>query len=398
MNFWKSISGMLQVELTSANPEESFLAANEQGIAFFRMEQISGLTTRLYISRANHRRLQKLCEKRGDTLRICGRKGLYWNIKALIYRPMLLIGLSLMMILLFYFPTRVLFVRVEGNSAIPDRQIIAAAEACGIYFGASRREVRSERMKNAILSALPQLQWAGVNTRGCVAVISVRERTEPEVTEQENVVSSIVADRDGVILSCTIVEGNGLCSVGQAVKEGQILISGYTDCGISIQATRAEGEIYAQTERKITVTTPTECMQRIDVGDEKKKISLLIGKKRINLRKDSGIWDASCDRMYEEYYITLPGGFQLPVGWSIETCTSYQVTAAEIPQTDAEKALSDYGKYYLSQQMVAGNIVSSLESASASDGTLQLEADHVCTEMIGRVRQEQIGEENGKSD
>lgn len=35
-------------------------------------------------------------------------------------------------------------------------------------------------MKNALLSAIPELQWAGVNTYGCRAVISVRERTLPE--------------------------------------------------------------------------------------------------------------------------------------------------------------------------------------------------------------------------
>ena len=96
----------------------------------------------------------------------------------------------------------------------------------------------------------------GVNTSGCVATVSVRERTDPEVTEQDSAVSNIVASRDGFIVSATVTRGNFLCRVGQSVKAGQVLISGYTDCGICIQATRAEGEIYAQTSRDFAAVTP----------------------------------------------------------------------------------------------------------------------------------------------
>ena len=92
----------------------------------------------------------------------------------MLFRPVLLAGLGILFLLAMYLPSRVLFIRVEGNMQIPDRQILAAAEECGIRFGASRREVRSEKVKNALLSSVPQLQWAGVNTAGCVATISVR--------------------------------------------------------------------------------------------------------------------------------------------------------------------------------------------------------------------------------
>ena len=37
--------------------------------------------------------------------------------------------------------------------------------------------IRSEKVKNSLLQRIPQLQWAGINTDGCVAVISVREKT-----------------------------------------------------------------------------------------------------------------------------------------------------------------------------------------------------------------------------
>ena len=71
-------------------------------------------------------------------------------------------------------------------------------------------------------------------------------------TDQKSAgVGSIVASRDGVITSITTTKGTPLCKAGQAVKAGQILISGYTDCGISIRADPAEGEVFAETYREM---------------------------------------------------------------------------------------------------------------------------------------------------
>ena len=392
MDFWKSVAGMMEVELTSAELGAAFGVVAGENIPIFSVRYISDLTARFLVYRRDLDRLMVLSEKRGETLRICRRKGIYWPLKHLLKRPVLLVGMAILLLLVFSLPTRVFFVRVEGNDTVPAKQILAAAEEAGIRFGASRREVRSEKMKNALLSAVPELQWAGVNTFGCVAVISVRERTVQDQTEEKAEVSSIVAVRDGLIYSCTVTQGTSLVRVGQAVTEGQILISGYTDCGICIQATRAEGEIYAETSRALCVITPSEWMHRIEATETAKNYSVLIGKKRINLWKDSGIWDATCGRMYKEYYITLPGGFQLPVALCVEELTRYETVKMEIPQTDAQTALSDFADSYLSQQMIAGNILSRSQTVALENGIYRLDGKYVCTEMIGRVQREQIGE------
>ena len=252
-------------------------------------------------------------------------------------------------------------------------------------------------MKNALLSALPQLQWAGVNTSGCVATVSVRERTDPEVTEQDSAVSSIVASRDGFIVSATVTRGNSLCRVGQSVKAGQVLISGYTDCGICIQATRAEGEICAQTSRDFAAVTPAQWTVRGEQTAVRRKYSLIIGKKRINLWKDSGILQGSCDRMDRRYELTLPGGFRLPVTLCVEEYTFYDWERMTLEPDAAEAALSKFAQSALTQQMVAGRILSREESITQSEDKYLLEGTYACVEMIGRVRREQIGDTNGKS-
>jgi len=295
-----------------------------------------------------------------------------------------------LLLLVFCLPTRVLFIQVEGNSSITSGRILEAAQSSGIKFGASRKNVRSEKVKNALLEAVPQLQWAGVNTAGCVATISVRERQVSSSDGLDSGVSSIVATRDGVIQELTVTGGNPMCKVGQAVKKGQILVSGYTDCGISIRAERAKGEVYAVTERKMTAYLPTDWTYRGEKQSVTKKYGLIIGKKRINFYKGSGILDTGCVKMYEENFLTLPGGLQLPLAIVTEVWVSFPPVSVSVSVDGSSSALTDLTREHLLKSMIAGRILSQNETVSQEDGVLKLEGVYGCLEMIGKEQSEEI--------
>ncbi|HIT33214.1 MAG TPA: sporulation protein YqfD [Candidatus Faecousia intestinigallinarum] len=394
MNILYAFAGAMVAEVTSADIPRLLQVLNNAGIPLGKTRQTGDLTVELTVSRRDYPRLEALCRKRGEKLRLQRRIGLYWQGKALLHRPVLLSGLALLLALACFIPTRVLFVKVEGNVQVPEKWILEQAERCGIGFWASRREVRSEKMKNALLEAIPQLQWAGVNTQGCVATISVRERSAAEQAEKPNGVGSVVASRDGIIQEITVLRGNGLCKVGQAVKAGEVLISGYTDCGISIQATRAEGEVFAQTHRTLQAVTPDSYALREESTCQHMRISLRIGKKRIFFTNNSGFIDGSCDKMYTEYICTLPGGFQLPLALIVERweCAAVLETPAE--ETEMAQTLQAFSQAYLAEQMVAGEILQQTEVVEGG----RLYGEYACREMIGRVQSEEIIQSNGEND
>lgn len=249
-------------------------------------------------------------------------------------------------------------------------------------------------MKNALLSAIPELQWAGINTFGCRAVISVRERADQEqMAQAEDMVSSIVASRDGIVESVTALQGTALCQPGQAVKKGQTLISGYTDCGISIRASRAKGEVYAQTLRTVRTITTSDQSQRTENTRSRRSLAIVIGKKRINLWKGSGISDITCGRISKEYPLVLPGGFTLPVSLICETRTQGEVMVAAVAAGEAERCLDRYAQEYVLSQMIAGRVSYSDKVMETPPGAYLLTGQFLCTEMIGRERLE-IGEPN----
>ena len=240
------------------------------------------------------------------------------------------------------------------------------------------------------------MQWAGVNTSGCVATISVREGNREEPIPKEGV-SSLVAGRDGIILSCTVTAGSGQCAPGQAVRQGQVLISGYTDCGLLVKSTRAEGEIIAQTRRELTVKAPVQCRIRGPEEEIIRQYSLILGKKRINFANSSRICDASCGRMYEEYYITLPGGFTLPVALAVQTHVCRKTVKSDADSAELQDAALAFARDYLMAQMISGSIVEEVVSCTVEDGVLILDGIYICQEMIGQRIQEGIGEANGKN-
>jgi hypothetical protein len=245
-------------------------------------------------------------------------------------------------------------------------------------------------VKNQLLSAIPELEWVGINTAGCVATISVRERQSGEDTIQRHGVSSIVATRDGVIRELTVTGGSAACKTGQAVKAGQVLISGYTDCGISIRAERAQGEVYAQARHEISCIMALNFSQRGEQVAAIRKTGIIIGKNRINFSQDSGILDTGCVKMYEENYVTLPGGFILPIAIVTETYIYYDdresVAVGDLEDTELPQLV----RSYLSSQMIAGRIVNADVNISRQEDSILLSGKYECLEMIGQERLEEI--------
>lgn len=397
MDLWKSSQGMVRLELTSADPAGALMHMAESGIeAYDVLQKADDISITFSVLRTDIKRLEALARKKGHLIRYLGRVGIYWTLRSFLRRPVLVLGAVFLIVLSLYLPGRIFFVQVEGNRAVPTRLILEKCQQSGVCFGASRRQLRSEAIKNQLLAAIPQLQWAGVNTHGCVAVVTVRERAEQGPNAATNYpVSSIVALRDGVITRCTVTKGTQICTVGQAVRAGQVLVSGYTDCGICIQAGPSEGEIYAQTERSVRSVIPLQRQNQTAKGAEDKKYALIIGKKRINFYKGSGISGTTCDKMYEEYYITLPGGFALPVSIMVETVRYCETAETEWSEEAALSASDEFHRRYLKSIMAAGSILDGEQRHTCLNGLLILEGNYACEEMIGQVKSEEIGSPNG---
>ena len=396
MNFWQSLSGMIRFKITTVSGANLVNRITNEGINLMDLT-IEDFSIHAIVLRKNFLRLKKIAEGSGDNIEIIDKIGVYWSFLKLKRRKLLMISIIFIFLLTVFIPTRIFFVKIEGNTSIPSNYIIHIAQSSGITFGASRREVRSEKIKNMLLEKIPELQWAGINTYGCVAVISVKERSDTDFFEKEGLISNIIATHDGVIEQCTVIRGNPLCKVGQSVKKGQVLISGYVDCGRYLKSVKAEGEIVARTLRENNYVAPTQSIVRKELKQSKTNYSLIFGKNLIKLSQDSGISSSGCVKMYTTKYITLPGGFCLPIGIVIEQVQDYAFCEEINDEVNDFQWMRDCSEKYLLDHIIAGQIVSSDINLNVNSGCIILQGNYVCLEMIGQVRYEEIIHYNGKT-
>lgn len=399
MRQWRFLLGHITAEITSADTSAILNTLTAEDILLKNVKYCDSLTFRATISRQDRSALLAIADKHGAKVKIIGASGIFLTAAAIRRRPVLLGFLLFVFLLACFLPSRILFISVDGNVTVPDRFILEAATECGIGFGAPRREVRSEKMKNKLLEKIQQLQWAGINTSGCTAVISVREKTtQDSKTDIKNQVSSIVASRDGIIQNCTVLQGNPLCTVGQAVKAGQTLVSGYLDCGIVTKTTRADAEIKALTFRELEVISPSATAIKGECERISNHYSVRIGKKLIKFYKDSGNSDTTCGKIYLEEYVCLPGGFYLPIAIVKETVLYYGDNREKPVASDPENWLADFAQEHLKNTMISGEIISGESNVHLSDEACYLYGKYACTEMIGQVRYEQTLLKDGEND
>ena len=365
------LGGWVRLRLTSADCSGRLRAFSRE----IPLEEIvfeDALTVTFLVSRSKVRRL---AIREGEHLEEVERGGLPVQLARLRRWRILTTAALLLLALTVFLPTRIWFVRVEGNGEIPKRLILEYAEQCGVSFGASRRAVRSEQVKNHLLWAIPELRWAGVNTQGCTAVITVRPRT-PEETGLDQSPGDLVAMQDAIVTQVIPQNGTAVTAPGQVVRPGQVLISGTTDLGISVLAERAEGEVYGLTRRCVKAVLPENTQLRSGQERMIRKFSLRIGKKYVNFCNDSGILHGTCVKMRTVKNLELPGGFELPV--ALVTETYFLCNTEETIRPDPEPQLMDAARADALHRMTAGTI---LEEKTSWDGRM-LTAVFECREMI----------------
>ena len=362
-------------------------------IELFNVCFVDEISVTLEIKAKNYFPVLAIVNRLGGQVTVINQSGPFLLLKALKARKVLVIGIFMMIIISAFLSRTVLFIQVDGNRKVGALQILNCAEDHGLKFGTQKSSIRSERIKNALLESIPDLQWVGVNTTGCVATISVKERIE-QMKQPVDLTSSIIASKEGIIQQVTVTKGMALCAKGQAVNKGDVLISAITNNHNITVVSGADGEIYANTVNDVQLISMRQINNKCHHSSTETNISIIFGKKLINLCKDSGILYAGCDKMYSEKDVRLPGGFILPIKLCIVRVRSYEYKPIIAEHKEWMEAV---GRAYIHKQMISGRIIDQTISEDIKDQFVILSIRYSCCEMIGKTQIEEIFVFDGKN-
>ena len=385
MDKWiRGIRSCARVRLDGAAPEMALNRLTRARVRFWDISRVDDFHTDITVQKKDLETVQQLTERAQ-----CQAEVLFWSglpvwLRRFRRRKAFVLSVLLILAAAYILPQYVWFLRVEGNEQVPSELILRELAELGMGFGTETRGIVPQDLKNRMLNRIPQLEWLTVNTSGAVATVVVRERQAAPPKEDRKTVTNLVSSADCLITDMEILSGQAVCQIGQIVQAGDLLVSGYADLEYCVQAVPSLGEVYGQTWRSQNAVTPAEYQWKGDAERTERSFSLLWGQRRIKLFGNSGIYTAGCDKMTLYHWLTLPGGYTLPLAL-VETVTVRRAAAsAEIPAEQAESFLLSATQDRAREDMIAGEILEQHTRVSGSGGVYRLTGFYTCREMVAR--------------
>ena len=387
MRLTEYLLGTCELSIRTPWPETVLKGLEKLGVRFWNLEREGDLVRFRILLREEEKSTEQL-KQLGFFLAEKKAFGLPVLFKTIIKSWVLLFGLVFAVCLLLYLESRIWFFEVHGNETIPTEQILQCLEEIGIGPGTSQKEIDPQIIKNQMLQRIPELEWISVNKRGAHGEVLVQERRSHFSEEIKRPVSSLVAARPGVIVEMNVYRGYAVTEVGKAVLEGELLVSGFGSGWDEILCCRAKGEVFALTQHQSERIMPVKSARRKGNADKTSRWSIVIGKKRLNFFRNSGIALTGYDKIEQKYPCILPGGIQLPLSLVKTTFSHYETEDATTDENLAFSILSESESRQVRSELIAGTILDTEAELSSSSGLYHYHANTTAREMIARTQEE----------
>lgn len=262
--------------------------------------------------------------------RIYKKYGLPFILKSYEKRKGIAVGIILSLLLLNLLSNYIWDIKVIGNEQIPTSKIIAVCEELGVKKGIRKRELDTYNLKPSFVLKCDGIAWCSFNVEGSVLTVDISEAKDSS-KDKDTIPSNIIATADGVIISAEISKGTRLVENGQAIRRGDLLVSGAINYGEKTDFIKSEGIIIAETDRIFTKTVPFKFKKNILTGKERTlkvldffniKVPLFLGKVRFNSQEKTSTTNV---KMF---------GRELPISITSKTFN-------EIIETDVERTEED---------------------------------------------------------
>lgn len=265
---YKFIIGFLEVEFSGDITEVILNICAKHGISLWNIKR-KDKKIRCFMTVSSFRVLPDIARKSGIRVHILKKIGLPFIINRYKRRFGIPVGAAVFFSFLYFMSCFVWNVKVEGNKAVSENEILSTCETFGIKEGVLKSSIDPQIAKQKLLLEQNKLAWASVNVEGCMVTVNVTEAKEKE--QDNSIATNITAAADGIITKIDVTSGNCLVKVGDTVAKGQLLVSGVIEHADSTRFVHSSGSIIAKTERVITVSADYKCIVAKKTGAVKKR-------------------------------------------------------------------------------------------------------------------------------
>ncbi len=296
-----------------------------------------------------------------------------------------LVAVIISLLLTIASPSVVWDVRVSGNERLSDDDVASALAPLGLTVGALWSRVDRSVVETALLDACPEISWVNINRRGGVAYVEIMEAALPPKSDTDEGYCNVVASVDCVISEISVTSGYAAVSVGQAVRAGEVLISGVLPDEAGGGFCRASGSVKGIVDDEITVSVSRFYTQKDYSEGIKSALTVKIFNFSINIFKIYGNYGQKYDIIKDNQNCRLFGKYDIPI--STETEYTLPYTENVISRSDTE--LTTYASESMRQALLLRTESAELCRASSNgeftaDGYL-MQTKLTVIEEVGKI-------------
>lgn len=117
-------------------------------------------------------------------------------------------------------------IEIYGNTTVSDTEILAALDSLGIRPGTPYREIAFTAAEQQLRLAVSDIEWIAMRHSGGRLVVDLREETPPPSIRHDRIPTNYIATVSAQITKLEVLGGHALAARGDAVKPGDVIISG----------------------------------------------------------------------------------------------------------------------------------------------------------------------------
>lgn len=274
-------------------------------------------------------------------------------------------------------------VRIVGCKTVSEDEIRKLLQNQGVEVGAYIPPIDAKVAAEEVLLQDPRIAFLAINIIGTTCEVQVTE-SKFASPPQERLPASIIAAYDGLIERVEVYDGQLTVQHGEAVRKGQVLISGLCDAAEgTYRLETASGVVIAKVEREFTVEVPLiEEVVEKKSGEIQSK-SLIFFKKSIKLSKSSSILPPTYGTIIKKEAWTLPGGLVLPVAMETTEIVRYEKVTRRRTYMEAEALALDRMESLVARELQTAELLTLAQCMEHTDNGVRLTWQVYCLMDIG---------------
>ena len=271
LSIYKYFLGFVRIFVFGELPERFINYCILNRIAVWNIKKTnSGLYMNITVSDyKNIRNFRKSIDKKMK-IKLIKKYGSPFIIARFLKRPGIILGIIVLVLVNMFFSQFIWSIEVYSKGNLDKDRIVSACEKMGVFVGVSKNKIDTYNLSQLLALDLSEVAWLSVNVEGTKLTVNATIASDTK-DESLSKPTNIVASHDGVIKYAKIKNGKRMFEIGQAVRKGDVLVSGEIISENYSKYVNSGATIIAQTNRNFSVSVNKNYLVDINKNATKSK-------------------------------------------------------------------------------------------------------------------------------